>query len=103
MLKNFKVLVFIQMWDKPFSLLYENFSSMRVVDVYTPKLLSFILRNVLLDITSIRFFAGIFSLKFLVFLPGVVRDEMGAIVDELVINTKKLIRATSREIDKWRR
>lgn len=31
------------------------------------------------------------------------QDEMGAIVDELVINTKKLIRATSREIDKWRR
>ncbi|KAE8022201.1 hypothetical protein FH972_008025 [Carpinus fangiana] len=30
-------------------------------------------------------------------------DEIGALVDELVINTKKLIRATSREVDKWRR
>lgn len=34
---------------------------------------------------------------------GNVRDEIGAIVDELVINTKKLIRATSKEIDKWKR
>ncbi|KAG2710052.1 hypothetical protein I3843_04G006800 [Carya illinoinensis] len=31
------------------------------------------------------------------------QDEIGALVDELVINTKKLIRATSREVDKWRR
>ncbi|KAJ8770012.1 hypothetical protein K2173_009095 [Erythroxylum novogranatense] len=31
------------------------------------------------------------------------RDEIGALVDELVINSKKLVRATSREIEKWRR
>jgi hypothetical protein len=31
------------------------------------------------------------------------QDEIAALVDEFVINTKKLIRATSREIDKWRR
>lgn len=31
------------------------------------------------------------------------RDEIGALVDELVDNTKKLIKATEREIDKWRR
>lgn len=31
------------------------------------------------------------------------QDEIGALVDELVINTKKLIRATSKEVDKWRR
>ncbi|KAL7118402.1 hypothetical protein ACP275_03G134200 [Erythranthe tilingii] len=32
-----------------------------------------------------------------------VQDEIGALVDELVVNTKKLIEATSREVDKWRR
>ncbi|KDP37800.1 hypothetical protein JCGZ_06702 [Jatropha curcas] len=31
------------------------------------------------------------------------QDEIGALVDELVINTKKLVRATSREIEKWRK
>ncbi|KAF8405634.1 hypothetical protein HHK36_007710 [Tetracentron sinense] len=31
------------------------------------------------------------------------QDEIGALIDEVVINTKKLIRATSKEIDKWRR
>ncbi|KAJ7975561.1 glycine-rich protein [Quillaja saponaria] len=31
------------------------------------------------------------------------QDEINALVDELVINTKKLIRATSKEIDKWRK
>ncbi|KAF8025122.1 hypothetical protein BT93_F2080 [Corymbia citriodora subsp. variegata] len=31
------------------------------------------------------------------------QDEIGALVDDLIINTKKLISATSREIDKWRR
>lgn len=31
-----------------------------------------------------------------------VRDEIGALVDELVLNTKKVIRATSREVNKWR-
>ena len=31
------------------------------------------------------------------------QDDIGALVDEVVINTKKLIRATSKEIDKWRR
>ncbi|KAK9094773.1 hypothetical protein Scep_026242 [Stephania cephalantha] len=34
-------------------------------------------------------------------LPSV--DEINALIDELVVNSKKLIRATSREIDKWRR
>lgn len=29
-------------------------------------------------------------------------DEIGALVDELVLNTKKVIRATSREVNKWR-
>ncbi|KAL5538259.1 hypothetical protein UlMin_027754 [Ulmus minor] len=31
------------------------------------------------------------------------QDEIGALIDELVDNTKKLARATSKEIDKWRR
>lgn len=31
------------------------------------------------------------------------QDEIGALIDEVVINTKKLIKATSREVDKWRR
>ncbi|PON60543.1 glycine-rich protein [Parasponia andersonii] len=31
------------------------------------------------------------------------QDEIGALIDDLVDNTKKLVRATSREIDKWRR
>lgn len=30
------------------------------------------------------------------------RDEISGLVDELVVNTKKLIRATSREVNKWR-
>ncbi|KAK9941510.1 hypothetical protein M0R45_007215 [Rubus argutus] len=29
------------------------------------------------------------------------QDEIGALVDELVDNTKKLVSATTREIDKW--
>lgn len=32
-----------------------------------------------------------------------VRDDIGALVEELVDNTKKLVRATTREMDKWRR
>ncbi|EOY16964.1 PREDICTED: uncharacterized protein LOC18592786 [Theobroma cacao] len=32
-----------------------------------------------------------------------VQDEIGALIDELVINTKKLAVAASREMDKWRR
>ncbi|PON95131.1 glycine-rich protein [Trema orientale] len=31
------------------------------------------------------------------------RDEIGALIDDLVDNSKKLVRATSRELDKWRR
>lgn len=34
-------------------------------------------------------------------LMFVIRDEIGALVDELVDNTKKLVSATTREIDKW--
>lgn len=30
-------------------------------------------------------------------------DDITALVDDIVINTKKLIKATSKEIDKWRR
>ncbi|TKY45037.1 Cadmium-induced protein AS8 [Spatholobus suberectus] len=30
-------------------------------------------------------------------------DDITALVDDLVINTKKLIRETSKEIEKWRR
>ncbi|KAM1242615.1 hypothetical protein ACFX2G_034953 [Malus domestica] len=30
-------------------------------------------------------------------------DDIGALVEELVDNTKKLFRATTKEIDKWRR
>ncbi|XP_004512593.1 uncharacterized protein [Cicer arietinum] len=30
-------------------------------------------------------------------------DDITALVDDIVINTKKLIKATSRELDKWRR
>ncbi|XP_075648654.1 uncharacterized protein LOC142619443 [Castanea sativa] len=36
-------------------------------------------------------------------MANLMRDEIGALVDELIINTKKVIRATSREIDKWKR
>ncbi|GER27638.1 glycine-rich protein [Striga asiatica] len=32
-----------------------------------------------------------------------LQNEIGDLVDELVVNTKKLIQATSREVDKWRR
>lgn len=58
--------------------------------------------------TSIRFLADLYSFKLLFIfwnshLACVVRDEIGALVDELIINTKKVIRATSREIDKWKR
>ncbi|KAL6268891.1 hypothetical protein ACE6H2_025802 [Prunus campanulata] len=31
------------------------------------------------------------------------QDDIGALVEELVDNTKKLVRATTREMDKWRR
>ncbi|XP_052200798.1 uncharacterized protein LOC127807177 isoform X2 [Diospyros lotus] len=31
------------------------------------------------------------------------QDEIGVLFDELVINTKKLIKATSKEVEKWRR
>ncbi|KAI4347439.1 hypothetical protein L6164_008252 [Bauhinia variegata] len=31
------------------------------------------------------------------------QDEITALVDDVVINTKRLIRVTSRELDKWRR
>ncbi|KAL2497566.1 glycine-rich protein [Abeliophyllum distichum] len=31
------------------------------------------------------------------------QDDIGALMDEIVVNTKKLIKATSREADKWRR
>ncbi|OIV98948.1 hypothetical protein TanjilG_07383 [Lupinus angustifolius] len=33
----------------------------------------------------------------------VSEDDITALVDDFVINTKKLIRATSKEIEKWRR
>lgn len=35
------------------------------------------------------------------YLPS--RDELSGLIDELVISTKKVFRATSKEIDKWRR
>ncbi|XP_042487641.1 keratin, type I cytoskeletal 14 [Macadamia integrifolia] len=31
------------------------------------------------------------------------QNDIGALLDEVVISTKKLMRATSKEIDKWRR
>ncbi|XP_009370657.3 glycine-rich cell wall structural protein 1 [Pyrus x bretschneideri] len=31
------------------------------------------------------------------------QDDIGALVEELVDNTKKLVKATAREMDKWRR
>ncbi|CAN4127434.1 unnamed protein product [Withania somnifera] len=31
------------------------------------------------------------------------KDEVGEIIDELVVNAKKLIKATTQELDKWRR
>lgn len=30
-------------------------------------------------------------------------DEVDSLIDELVVHTKKLVKATSKEIDKWRR
>ncbi|KAI3856861.1 hypothetical protein MKX03_036167 [Papaver bracteatum] len=31
------------------------------------------------------------------------QEDIGVLIDDLVVQTKKVIRATSREIDKWRR
>lgn len=31
------------------------------------------------------------------------QDEISSLVDEIVVNTKKLMKATSREVEKWRR
>ncbi|XP_055816668.1 uncharacterized protein LOC129886139 [Solanum dulcamara] len=31
------------------------------------------------------------------------QDEVGQLLDEIVVNTKKLIKATTQELDKWRR
>lgn len=31
------------------------------------------------------------------------RDDIDSLVHEIVVNTKKLIKATSKELDKWRR
>ncbi|KAF5727091.1 hypothetical protein HS088_TW22G00778 [Tripterygium wilfordii] len=31
------------------------------------------------------------------------QDEISSLIDELVTNTKKLVKATSREMEKWRR
>ncbi|XP_057446442.1 uncharacterized protein LOC130738473 [Lotus japonicus] len=33
----------------------------------------------------------------------IAEDDITALVDEIVINTKKLIKETSKEIEKWRR
>lgn len=33
----------------------------------------------------------------------IFRDHIDILVDELIENTKKLIKVTSKEIDKWRR
>jgi hypothetical protein len=33
----------------------------------------------------------------------IFRKDITALVDDIAMNTKKLIKATSREIDKWRR
>ncbi|XP_031490751.1 uncharacterized protein LOC116257878 isoform X1 [Nymphaea colorata] len=33
----------------------------------------------------------------------VIQDQIGALVDQVVLTTKKLVAASSREIDKWRR
>ncbi|EEE51904.1 hypothetical protein OsJ_33500 [Oryza sativa Japonica Group] len=35
-------------------------------------------------------------------LDCATRDTVAGLVDELVVNTKKLVRATSKEIEKWR-
>ncbi|KAI3684605.1 hypothetical protein L6452_33829 [Arctium lappa] len=32
-----------------------------------------------------------------------IQDEIGGLIDEVVVNTKKLIKATHREVEKWRR
>ncbi|XP_076935819.1 uncharacterized protein LOC143602671 [Bidens hawaiensis] len=31
------------------------------------------------------------------------QDEIGVLIEEVVVNTKKLIKATHREVEKWRR
>ncbi|PPR85648.1 hypothetical protein GOBAR_AA35042 [Gossypium barbadense] len=36
-------------------------------------------------------------------LKEVGKDEISGLIDELVINTKKVAVAASREIEKWRR
>ncbi|KAJ0579958.1 hypothetical protein HanPI659440_Chr04g0148431 [Helianthus annuus] len=36
--------------------------------------------------------------------PGSLpQDEIGLLIEEVVVNTKKLIKATHREVEKWRR
>ena len=44
-----------------------------------------------------------FFFLFFIFLYSIFRDDVGVLVDEVVRNTKKLIKATEREIEKWRR
>ncbi|KAF0895226.1 hypothetical protein E2562_008564 [Oryza meyeriana var. granulata] len=35
-------------------------------------------------------------------VPSLPMDTVAGLVDELVVNTKKFVRATSKEIEKWR-
>lgn len=39
----------------------------------------------------------------MVFVLVTDRDEVDSLIDELVVHTKKLVKATTKEIDKWRR
>lgn len=53
--------------------------------------------------SSFTFFAFLVFIYICIYVCVFCRDEIGAIIDELVNNTKKLVALTSREIDKWRR
>lgn len=39
----------------------------------------------------------------MVFVLATDRDEVDSLIDELVVHTKKLVKATSKEIEKWTR
>lgn len=41
-------------------------------------------------------------MMFISFLGLDFRDQIGALVDEVVFNAKRLVQATSKEIEKWR-
>lgn len=59
--------------------------------------------DITIDIDSFRCRSFLF-LSFISIPAGLdFSDQIGALIDEVVLNAKKLVQATSREIEKWRR